>query len=124
MKAKLLILHQHTAVVTGRLLQRAEVLVAHCHGLLAKDIQTRRKTVHCDREMRSWRRGNVDKVRTKIGKKVAMGRIGSGDSKTLRSGFSSSRRNVAHSGDVDVIQFGQHCQMLACDSAAAYKNAL
>src|SRR5882757_3224981 len=103
MKAKLLILHQHAALVTGQLLERTEVLVLHRHGLLAKDIQTCSKAVHCDREVRGWRSGNVDEVRTKIGKKVAMRRIRSGDAKPLCSGFSSSRRKVAHSGDFDVI---------------------
>src|SRR5882672_7537788 len=103
MKAKLLIFHKHAALVARHLLEGTEVRVSHRHGLLAKDIHIRGKAIHCDREVRSWWSGNVDEVRTKIGKKVAMVRIRSGNTKALSSSFSSSRRNVAHRSNFDII---------------------
>jgi hypothetical protein len=65
----------------------------------------------------------MDKVGLEIAKEVPVARIRSRNSKTLRSSFSPSWRDVAHRNDFNVIQFRQSRKMLAGNSAATYNNA-
>jgi hypothetical protein len=122
MESILLIFHKHTVIVTGQLFEHAEVHVTDRHGLLAKDIQAGRKAIGCNRIVRGWWSGNMNKVGLELRKKLLVACIPFRYSKPLRGSLGSSRGKVAYRYDLNIIECGQYREMLARNGAAAYEN--